>query len=342
MFKKLKTFLVNISISLITVIVLLVIIGFFYDIYFRKFFKNSVPITTGTLFNAVHPDSLLGFRPNNNVFCSGKKIFRDTLIYEMSYRLDSNGHRVMPVNLATNEKFAAFLGCSFTFGDGLNDRETIPAYFSKNSKIYQGYNFGYSGYGPAQALIKLQHDSLEKIVKQKDGFGFFMFIHDHIHRTIGSMSNFKMNKGLNPCFEIEGKNLVYKGLFKNVYPKRCAIYKKMAENGFCRYFNIGYPFRLNDEHFELTGRVLEEIAKEFNKKFQNDKFYVVMYPSISQKEYEEDEKIIEYLKNKKIKYLDYRKLFDPTKKPYYILHDHHPTAFANDVLTKQMITDLKL
>jgi hypothetical protein len=342
MLSKVKTFLINISVSFITIAVLLVIIGFLYDIYFRKFFKNPVPITTGTLFNAVHPDSLLGYRPDNNVFSSGKKIFRDTLVYEMSYHLDSNGHRVTPKNLATNEKFATFWGCSFTFGDGLNDHETIPSYFSKNTKKYEGYNFGYSGYGPAQALLKLQYDSLDKIIKQKDGFGFYIFIHDHVNRTIGSMSNFKMNKGMNPCFEMEGEKLVYKGIFKNVYPKRCAIYSKMAENGFCRYFNIGYPFKLKDEHFELTGRVLEAVGNEFKRKFTSDKFYVVMYPSISQKEFEEDEKIIDYLKKKKIKYLDYRKLFNPTERPYYILHDHHPTAFANDVLTKQMIRDLKL
>ncbi len=342
MFNKAKAFLVNISISFITVTILLVIIGFFYDIYFRKFFKKPVPFTTGTLFKDIHSDTLLGYRPNNNVFNSGKKIFLDTLIYNMAYHLDDHGHRVTPDSLSTNKKFAAFLGCSFTFGDGLNDDETIPFYFSKNTKTFKGYNFGYSGYGPNQALIKLQHDSLNKIISQKDGICFYIFIHDHINRTIGSMSNFMINKGKAPCFEIEDENLVYKGLFKDAHPQRSSIYKRMGENGFCRYFNIGHPFKLGDKHFELTGRVLEEVSKEFQKKFSNDKFYVVMYPSINQKDYEADEKIIEYLKKKKIKYLDYRKLFNPTAKGYNIPHDGHPTAFANDVLTKQIIKDLKL
>ena len=342
MFKKAKTFLINISISFVTIIILLVIIGFFYDIYFRKFFKNPVPYTTGTLFKAVHNDTLLGYRPNSNVYSYGKKIFVDTVIYKMSYRLDAHGHRITPDSLSSNKKFAAFWGCSFTFGDGLNDDETIPFYFSKNSKSFEGYNFGYSGYGPAQALLKLQHDSLNRIITQKDGIGFYVFIHDHINRTIGSMSNFMMNKGRNPCFEIEGENLIYRGLFKDVYPQRSSIYKKMGENGFCRYFKIGHPFKLNDKHFTLTGRVLEETSKEFQRKFPNNDFYVIMYPSITQKDYDADEKIIEYLKKKKIKYLDYRKLFDPTAKDYNINHDSHPTAFANDILTKQIIKDLKL
>ena len=342
MFNKAKTFLVNISISFVTIIIVLVIIGFFYDIYFRKFFKSPIPYTTGTLFKTVHADTLLGYRPDSDTFSVGKKMFLDTVVYDMAYHLDSHGHRITPDSLTTNKKFAAFFGCSFTFGDGLNDNETIPFYFSKNSKAFKGYNFGYSGYGPNQALIKLQHDSLNKIITEKDGIGFYVFIHDHINRTIGSMNNFMMNKGRAPCFEIEGQDLVYRGLFKYVYPQRSSIYKKMGENGFCRYFKIGHPFRLGDEHFELTGRVLEEVAKEYQKKFRNDNFYVIMYPSISQKDYEADEKIINYLKKKKIKYLDYRKLFNPTTRDYSIHHDDHPTALANDVLTKQIIKDLKL
>lgn len=342
MFKKAKTLLINISISFLTVIILLTIVGFFYDIYFRKFFKNPVPYTTGELFKTVHNDTLLGYRPDSNVFISGKKIFLDTIIYDMAYHLDAHGHRVTPDSLAKNEKFAAFWGCSFIFGDGLNDNETIPFYFSKNTKTFQGYNFAYSGYGPNQALIKLQHDSLNDMITQTDGIGFYVFMHDHINRTIGSMSNFIMNKGRAPCFEIEGENLIYKGLFKDAYPRRSSIYRKMGENGFCRYFKIGHPFRLNNEHYELTGRVLEEISKEFEKKFHSNKFYIIMYPSISQKDYEADEKIIQYLKKKKMKYLDYRKLFNPTAKGYSIPHDSHPTAFANDVLTKQIIKDLKL
>jgi len=342
MFKKVKTFLINISISLVTIVFLLAIIGFLYDIYFRKFLKHAVPFTTGTLFKATHSDSLLGYRPNSNAYCFGEKRYADTLIYKMAYSLDSSGHRITPDSLTTKEKFGVFLGCSFTFGDGLNDNETIPYLFSKNTKTFKGYNFGYSGYGPNQALIKLQRDSLKKIVTQKKGIGFYIFIHDHINRTIGSMSNFMMNKGQSSCFELEGENLVYKGLFIDAHPKRSWVYAKMGENGFCRYFGIGYPFRLRDKDFELTGKVLEEISKEFQKKFNNNKFYVIIYPSISQKDYESDENIINYLKNKKIKYLDYRKLFNPTVKGYFIPHDHHPTALANDILTKQIIKDLHL
>lgn len=342
MVKKVKTFLINISISIITAVLLLVITGFVYDIYFRIFFKRAVPSSTGTLFKSVHSDSLLGYRPDNNIFSSGKKIIADTLIYEMAYNLDSSGHRFTPDSLTTNEKFGIFLGCSFTFGDGLNDNETIPFFFSKNTKTFKGYNFGYSGYGPNHALVKLQHDSLNKIVTQIDGIGFYVYIHDHIFRTIGSMSNFTINYGKAPCFELEKGNLVHKGLFIDAHPKQSWAYKKMRENGFCRYFGIGYPFWLRDKDFELTGKVLEEISKEFQEKFNTDKFYVIIYPSMSQKDYEADENIISYLKIKKIKYLDYRKLFNLSPKGYFIPHDNHPTALANDILTKQIIKDLHL
>lgn len=342
MIKKVKTFLINISVSIITIAVILAIIGFLYDIYFRNFFKSPVPFTSGTLFKTVHSDSLLGYRPDNNKYSTGKKIFGDTLIYEMSYHLDSSGHRVTPDSLSANKKFGIFLGCSFTFGDGLNDNETIPFFFSKNTKTFKGYNFGYSGYGPNHALVKLQHDSLNKIVTQKEGIGFYVYIHDHINRTIGSMSNFTINHGKAPCFEIEKENLVHKGLFIDAHPDQSWVYKKMRENGFCRYFGIGYPFWLREKDFELTAKVLEEISKEFQKNFHTDQFYVIIYPSMSQKEYESDENIVKYLKIKKIKYLDYRKIFDTTTEGYFIPHDHHPTALANDILTKQIIKDLHL
>jgi hypothetical protein len=342
MFKKLKTFLINISVSVVTVVIMLATIEFAYNLFLRKLFQKPVPIVTGTLYQAVQPDTLLGFRPYGKAFQSGKKTFLDTLIYSMSYHLDTNGHRVTPDSLTTKEKFAIFWGCSFTFGDGLNDNETIPFYFSKNSGNYQGYNFGYSGFGPNHALIKLQHDSLSKNISQKDGIGFFVFIHDHVNRTIGSMSNYAFNQGKSPDFEIENNQVVHKGFFRDVHPTRTWFYSKMAGSSFFRFFKIGHPFRLNEEHFTLTAKVLEEISKEYQKQFHNDQFYVIMYPSMYPEDYEADENIINYLKANKIKYLDYRKLFNPVQKGNYIPHDNHPSASANDILTKQILKDLKM
>jgi hypothetical protein len=77
-------------------------------------------------------------------------------IYSVTYTLGNDGFRVTPGQGDGPERIN-FFGCSVTFGEGLNDDETLP-YFVSRSGRYRVKNWAFSGYGPHQALAILQSD----------------------------------------------------------------------------------------------------------------------------------------------------------------------------------------
>jgi hypothetical protein len=54
-------------------------------------------------------------------------------------------------------------GCSFTFREGVEDREAMPYLVGELSK-YIVYNFGFHGYGAHQMLSALEYGIVDRIV----------------------------------------------------------------------------------------------------------------------------------------------------------------------------------
>jgi len=73
-------------------------------------------------------DNDFGFKPRPNVRVTCTKQYNDgEIIYNANYTTDKLSRRLTPVDSPDQrDKFAVFFGCSFTFGDGLNDEETLP------------------------------------------------------------------------------------------------------------------------------------------------------------------------------------------------------------------------
>jgi len=79
------------------------------------------------------------------------------VIYDVNYTIGSDGFRVTDQSQQETERIN-FFGCSFTFGEGLNDRETLPYYFAQYSDSFKVKNFGFHGYGAHQAVAIMQSD----------------------------------------------------------------------------------------------------------------------------------------------------------------------------------------
>ena len=87
------------------------------------------------------------------------------------------------------DKFACFLGCSFTFGKGVQDAETLPAQFQYLNSTYRSYNFGCNGFGPHQVLRQLETSVISEQISQTTGFGMYLFIEDHLRRAAFTLRN---------------------------------------------------------------------------------------------------------------------------------------------------------
>ena len=101
-----------------------------------------------------------GSQPRPGEFRARKLASDGELIYDVNYTIDSNGFRVTPQFEGVAKRSFNFLGDSFTFGEGVQDQETM-AYFvgdesRKAGKPVTVKNFGMSGGGVNQALAILQ------------------------------------------------------------------------------------------------------------------------------------------------------------------------------------------
>lgn len=107
-----------------------------------------------------------------------------------------------------------FIGCSFTFGVGLNDDETWPYFFSEtNGFADRIVNLGVRGFGPHQALRDLElnyHLSRAGVADGTVRKVFYGLIDDHPNRL------FWTQDFLAPCYRLENGKAVYKGLNRDV------------------------------------------------------------------------------------------------------------------------------
>ena len=75
-------------------------------------------------------------------------------LYAVVYSVDKRGLRVEPpLAPGHGDRCVLFFGCSYTFGEGVNDAETLPY---RTGVLAEGrlrmINFGLHGYGPHQML----------------------------------------------------------------------------------------------------------------------------------------------------------------------------------------------
>ncbi len=100
----------------------------------------------------------LGTQPTEGRFPAAKLGPQGVPIYEVVYTIGSDRFRVTPASAAAANRRVNFLGCSVTFGEGLQDDQTLPYYFAKAVADVQVKNFAFHGYGPQQALAILQSE----------------------------------------------------------------------------------------------------------------------------------------------------------------------------------------
>jgi hypothetical protein len=116
-----------------------------YDIYRGySIFDNSGKLGIEHIINNVHvKDRYLGWKPKANSI--GRHIHRD---YNVTYEMDSNGFKKID-NSKKPDFSIYFFGDSFTFGVGVQNKDTFPniikdKYLSKEVNVY---NAGVMGYG---------------------------------------------------------------------------------------------------------------------------------------------------------------------------------------------------
>ncbi len=160
-------------------------------------------------------DPILGYRPVKRAAqVMAVKKSRSGIIYSVIYDLNSDGFRVTPQHPQADEA-VVFMGCSLTFGEGLNDEDTYPYKVGELlGDKYQVFNFGVSGYGTHHVVAMIENGYLDEIAKKyKKMHVFYLTIPAHALRNAGKSSWDQDG----PDYEMTPNgDVVYKGSFREV------------------------------------------------------------------------------------------------------------------------------
>lgn len=257
--------------------------------------------------------------------------------FDVTYTQNEFGHRVVDDLHKNATKHIAFLGCSFTFGTGVQDIDTLPAKVAVYLPGYRAYNFAFGGWGPAQAVSLLQEEEITQEIKEPQGVGVYVFIEDHVRRAISSMRRRNSWTRDFPVYNLDGPAPEYLGPFSRVQPIRTWIYAVLPHEQFFAYSGLDWPITPSAADCGYTAKLIGAARDLYLKRFPGSKFYVLIHPLHG--DLRGTQMTIDALAKLEVPVLNYVGMLDGTN-PAYSLSDTHPTALANKLIAHRLAVDI--
>lgn len=199
------------------------------------------------------PDADLGFAHRPGARVRAVREVEGSVTYDVVYTIGSDGLRVTPP--APGGRPVVFFGCSYTFGDGVDDDETLPARLA----VALGgradvVNRAVGGYGPHQMLRALETG---RAPLPPGAHVFHQGLFDHVRRVAGKAPW----DDAGPRYELDGDGVRWTGPLHAplVRPLR-GIARVLARNGILPRRIFGYA--VTDDERELYVRVVARSAEQ--------------------------------------------------------------------------------
>ncbi len=267
----------------------------------------------------------LGYRPRPNSQADAKLLYDGRVIYDVSYTIDSDGLRVTPSALAEAPPVALlFFGGSFTFGEGLNDSESMPYRLAEmTDRRYHVLNFGFHGYGPHQMLAALESGMVDKILGARiPEFILYQAVNDHARRAAGYVSWDTHG----PRYRLEANGSVtLEGPFDQTVPKPSML----RRSSIGRRILDSRRGRATDADRERLAGIVTRSRKIAEKKWPGVKFLVLVWDTDGSR----SRRFARELERWGIQFRlvsDVIPNYFEDREMYLIPHDNHPNADAQD------------
>lgn len=345
----------KLALSYISVLPLCVGIGEIYG--FLKVSSNQTTKDIQTEFPKTYwtDNNITGYGVLPNV--SGKSISRNKrtgeIIYDVTYSTNENGWRKIPSSNANSKKCFLFFGDSFTYGEGLNDDETLPFFFGKEMKDYQIFNFGIHGYGPHQALALILSGEVERVLSDKKCESIntlYESLNDHIQRANG-LAWWEQDYKNIPKFKIINNQVVWINANKNLKEKINLIHElsltKHGRKSYLLKMLDTQTYKFKQEYNELYFAILNTMENELKARLNADFTLFLWDASNLSKDLERREfkAILEWLESGQMQYILMSQVADDYKdnRLKYGIHkdDLHPNALANEKIAEFLAIKIK-
>jgi len=214
---------------------------------------------------------VLGYAAKKNASVKAQNYFDEKLVFDVTYTTDEDGFRTWVRGEEDDDRSEVVVfGGSYTFGAGVNDRETWPALAElKAGGRSRVHNFAYLGYGPHQMLAALAAGLVEKRLDDEPRYGIYLGIGDHIRRAAGMRSW----DGHGPRFVLNADGAVARqGFFDDDWLRRAQV--KLGDSEVLRRFIT--PTVAADEVALFVG-IMDKAAQTFEQRFPGSEFHVIVW-----------------------------------------------------------------
>jgi len=203
------------------------------------------------------------------------------------FETDTKGRRITPQpNMDNKELNCLFFGCSFTFGTGVNNNQTLPYYFGQLHPEIEVYNYGIPGASPQEIYLQsTQSEIFADISPQKPTLVIYTFISDHLRRLKGTLNLiFRAPKwvGCLPELEFINNRIINKGKFEETHPYLFSfaniLNKSFAVKQLINYTQFDYPSPFINENYDFLYILLNETKNQLSTYFPDLDFVIFIYP----------------------------------------------------------------
>lgn len=341
----------NLLLTITVCFVFLSLIEFSY----RAFFSDK-PYRTGSCKTGFFkPDSSLGYVLAKNGSCQACQVINKDTLFKVNYTMepasDPTGRqfsRRIGFKTTATSKEIVFLGCSFTFGGGVSDNETLPWQVGQSANL-NTINCGISGYGIHQ-VYQLFNEQYAHSSNNQRVF-VYSFIYDHILRASGT---YKWNLH-GPYFKTVNDSLIHAGQLSD--------YRDSTQYNYAHYLSLLGTFtflkdlldrvqlnhdvrHLPQEDYDKCFLMIREMATAIRR--TGGKLILIDWDHInwankqvSTLSIDKIEKALDSLSEDSVQVIRVSSVIDLQDKNYFIRRDGHPSAAANKKLAQFLLQYIK-
>lgn len=249
--------------------------------------------------------------------------------YKDSRRIVNPGFEKRPIIL---------YGCSYAYGDFLDDRQTFGNKLSLQTSR-PVYNFAYSGWGLQHMYFQLENENGVYSQINNPEYAIYVFMGDHIHRMhyhyLGLASG-----GNQLGYEKKGNKLIKKVPFF-IQLNRLNFLKKIEENFIFKHYTLN-PSK-QDENFDLMKAYFIQSKLKLSEIYPDIKFLIIKYPYPHCNQWYYSTPRWKELDQAGFIVVDLKEMLkEDLLTDEYRLPDEHPNEKAWDTIVPELIKKIKL
>ncbi len=282
---------------------------------------------------------MLGFAPVPNTRGIATNIDNGKLIYVEHFSINEKGLRVAPPDRGGADiDCILFFGGSDTFGNGLQDDETLPYQTGvKLGGAYRVHNFGASAYAPHQMLAALESNVVDNVVDCRPRYIVYVTSWPHVSRVGGhaSWNQYGARYVFDDSGEPERRGFFNDPLAFSVDPRellriadRSILYRKV------------FGGRIRKMDLRLLTAIMDKSKRLIEERYPDAEFHVVVHGHPRDRRIRE---LIEVLRTKNLRVHTMREIAPENAlvgPEYQIPGDGHPTALANSIIADYIVTEI--